>query len=338
MVIRAGSSRGWQMNESMLGFRTAIETWLQSRTFGGGTQRHRYISARTLHDYRQYAKALNSFFGDMLLANITAEGLREYQTLRALHVGPNKINQEMGVATRVLKVNGAWKTEHERFYEPLVRQESDVPRALTPQEQERWLDAASSSEKWRLVYCYSLAGLCSTCSSNELRGLQVGSVNLNDGVFLVRSDSAKNKHRIRTIPLDDKATWALEWLLHRARMLGSTQPNHFVFPFRVNLQAWDCSRHMTEWGIRKCWDEVKEASGVTTFRPNDIRHTAITRYAEAGTPIQVLMSIAGHISPKMQMHYTWISEQAKRKWQSKVSEIRTQRFGPSNFEQVAIPR
>jgi hypothetical protein len=42
--------------------------------------------------------------------------------------------------------------------------------------------------------------------------------------------------------------------------------------------------------------------------------TGITRMAEAGVPIQVIMSFAGHMTMRMQLHYTTISMQAKRKW------------------------
>lgn len=44
------------------------------------------------------------------------------------------------------------------------------------------------------------------------------------------------------------------------------------------------------------------------------RCASLTRMAEAGTPIQVIMSFAGHMTLRMQQHYTTISLLAKRKW------------------------
>jgi hypothetical protein len=90
-------------------------------------------------------------------------------------------------------------------------------------------------------------------------------------------------------------------------------PWHYVFPFHQG-QTYDPERPMTVWGLRKAWDGVRSASGIEWFEPRDLRHTAITRMAEAGVPIQVIMSFAGHISPRMQQHYTAISMQAKRRW------------------------
>jgi len=42
--------------------------------------------------------------------------------------------------------------------------------------------------------------------------------------------------------------------------------------------------------------------------------------AEAGTPIPVIMSMAGHVTRKMCEHYTWISEHAKRQAIKAVAE------------------
>jgi hypothetical protein len=68
---------------------------------------------------------------------------------------------------------------------------------------------------------------------------------------------------------------------------------------------------MSNSGLKKLWQEVREATGLLQFRPYDTRHTAITRYAESGTPVAVIMALAGHISPRMNQHYTHISEQKK---------------------------
>jgi integrase len=47
------------------------------------------------------------------------------------------------------------------------------------------------------------------------------------------------------------------------------------------------------------------------LRFHDLRHTCITKLAEAGVPDHVLMSISGHISPEMIRHYSHIRSKAK---------------------------
>jgi len=92
---------------------------------------------------------------------------------------------------------------------------------------------------------------------------------------------------------------------------------------------------MTVSGLKKPWEEVREASKLTWFRQYDCRHTAITRLAEGGTPLATIMKRAGHISPKMTDHYTHISDQSqiqsvrfdKRNLAANGPEVELERFG-----------
>lgn len=314
-----------------LPFAEAVLQWIETRKIRAPGSRSRYVSERTIWDYEQYARALGRMFagtplGEFRKPDIGIGMLREYQRLRSIGYdpddpagvrwekpcGPNKINQEMGVLLRIVKMAGCWTEELEEQFEPLQRIESDVPRAMTPPEQDHWLATAGSCERWRFVYLYSVFGLHAVPSTNETRGLQLGDVNLYSRVVQIRGRSGKNRYRIRTVPLTDEAFYALERLMDRAKSLGASLAQHHVFPFRVAPNIWDAARGMSESGIRKPWDEVRKASGILWPRPYDLRHCGLTRLAEAGVPIQVMMSMAGHISRRMQEHYTHISEQAKR--------------------------
>jgi integrase len=177
-------------------------------------------------------------------------------------------------------------------------------------EQELWLTTAKSKPKWDWVYWYSILGLRTTASTWELRTLKLQNINLEGRYIQVASANAKVKYRIRTIPLTEDAFDAVKRLLERAQTLGASEPCHYLFPMHVALH-YDPTRHLSS--VRWWWDEIRAASGLHNFRPYDLRHTAITRLAEAGTPIWVIMSMAGHVERKMTEHYVWISEQAKRK-------------------------
>jgi integrase len=65
---------------------------------------------------------------------------------------------------------------------------------------------------------------------------------------------------------------------------------------------------MSNSGIKKAWDQVRKAADLPWLRIHDLGHTAITLMAEAGVPIPVILSMAGHISTRMQQHYTSVSE------------------------------
>lgn len=301
-----------------LPFSKAAQHWIEYKSFISPQGRARFVSPRSLSDLRQYIHSLNIAFRDKQLDAIHAGHIRQYQLDRAAgaltgnQVGPNKINQEVGTLIRIMKFAHCWTPGMEQIYMPLQREESDIPRALSPGEQQRWLDVSTSHPGWRFVYWYSLLGFDCPMSTNEQRALRLGDIDLNNNMVMVRVASSKNKYRTRSIPLSDQARWAIERLLERANAAGSTMPQHYLMPFREK-HVWHPERSMTVSGIKRSWNAVRLASGLGWFRPYDLRHTSITRYAEAGTPIAVIMALAGHISRRMLEHYTHISEQAKRK-------------------------
>ena len=293
-------------------FERAAEAWLNSRTMTPGS-RARYISPRTLHDLVQYIRALNRKFTDVPLGKIHIGMIREYQRERAETCGPNKINQELGTLLRIMRRGRAWTLELQECYEPLQHEEPDIPRAMTPEEQKRFLDVASSREEWHFVWHYSLLALATSASNCEMRGLRIGDLNLSSRVLHIRREHAKNRYRIRTIPMHEEAVWAAARLIERAGTLGAVSPYQFLMPFRSAPNHWDLDRPMSNSGIKKAWDQVRKAADLPWLRIHDLRHTAITRMAEAGVPIPVILSMAGHISTRMQQHYTSVSEFAKRR-------------------------
>jgi len=299
-------------------FAVAAQTWLQYRKFDspdgppGIRRRHRYLGERTLKSYTQYIRSLNHFFGSMPVNQINAGHMREYQILRAPCAGPNKINQELGLLSQVLKRAAAWSVELQQGYEPLQYEEGEIPRALSPEEQEHFLSVASSQERWRLIYCYALIVLNTTSSSYEMRGLRMSDVSRGDAMIYVRW--GKNKYRVRSVPLLEDGQWAITQLIERARALGSRDPQHYLFPMRLATNMWDPTRPVSDWGLVKPWNEVREAAGLPWFQINALRHTALTRYAEAGTPVEIMKCYAGHISDKMTRHYMQIGEMAKRRY------------------------
>jgi integrase len=314
-------------------FSAAFDAWIARRIIdhAGVWSNARYIAPRTERDLRQYARAAERFFGALRLEEIHAGHLREYQRARAVcdktagnwaePAGANLIRKEVQTVLRVMRAAGAWSEAIEESHEPLQSVENDVPRAMTPDEQHRFLHLAGSRMEWRAVYCWSLVALQTTASTNELRALRLGDIFLEQGVVQIRSEGAKTKFRVRTIPLQTKeVAWALHQLVERARELGAAQPHHYLFPFHVTQKKYDVTRPMTVWGLRKPWEAIRAAANLDWLRPYDLRHTAITRMAEAGVPIQVIMSFAGHMSQRMQLHYTSISMAAKREWAARAFE------------------
>lgn len=303
-------------------FAAVAKIWLETRTFDSlnPQKRARYIAPRTLHDYGYYLETLNKFFGQIPLKDISIGHIRSYQRERSAAVGPNKINSETAILKRVMLWAKCWNEALELAFQPLQSQEPDVARAMTPKEQENFLGIAGSCAEWDLVHWFSLAALKTTLTDCEMTGLKIGDIQFRPVAILnVRSRHAKNKYRVRTIGLGSEAAWAFSKIVERAQRLGATSRDHFIFPFRVKRNDFDPTRPMTAWGIRKGFDQVRRSAGVPWLRIHDLRHTAITRLAEGGTALPTIMSMAGHISPRMMQHYTHISLQAQCSAQEKVS-------------------
>ncbi|MGA9071396.1 MAG: site-specific integrase [Terracidiphilus sp.] len=306
-------------------FPEAFRLWLAHHTLDGATGSAGYLSPRSVRDYKACSRALEKFFGRLRLSEIHAGHMREYQRARTLcdhgsaawerPCGPNRIRKELALLIRVLRAAHLWGEAQEVCFQMLRPVENDVPRAMQPEEQMRFLAAAASRVEWQMIYWYSIVALQTTASTNELRALRMGDVMLGQGILQIRREGAKNKYRIRTIPLETpEVVWALENLIARARELGAGAPHHYLFPIQAAKGYYDPLRPMSDSGLKKRWNAVRAAAGVPWLRPYDLRHTAITRMAEAGTPIQVIMSFAGHMTLRMQQHYTAISMMAKRKW------------------------
>lgn len=298
-------------------FESAADVFIEARTINVPNGKVRYVSPRTLTDYSTFKRALNVFFGHLPLGQIDAGALAEYQRLRAIGgegeikwkkpCSPNKITKELGFLIRLKKLAGSWDQELEDQFCHLQHVESDVGYALTVSEQEHWLNVAAETDSF--IHWYSVLAIHTMARTNELRALRLRDLNLFSGLIQVRGESAKNKHSIRSVPLTTEASWALERLMERAKGHGSIEPSHFLFPFGNKKKYPD--RGMTVSALKKRWARVCQASGIR-WRPSDTRHTGCTRMAEAGTPVHTIMSIAGHVNLRMQMHYTHISEQAKK--------------------------
>lgn len=327
----------------------AAALWLDSRSFRAapGSISARYIRESTEKSYQAYVNSLNLFFASLPLERIHLGHLRQYQEARVsgaapfirfrrpqdakphkladgseipakgptpCPASPKKANQELCILKMIMRRAGCWQGELDEFFEPFAEDEPEVPRALTPEEQQRWLDVAAYNSRWAVVFWYSVLAFETSMSTNEMRSLRIGDVNLAHRLVCVPAAGAKNRYRQRTIPIvSGQGLWAVEQLLCRAGDLGAKEPQHYLFPFRKPPADYIPARPMTLSGIKRGWEDVRHASGLTWFRPYDTRHTAITRWAEAGVAPEIIRARAGHVSPRMMLHYTHISEAAQRR-------------------------
>ena len=317
-----------------LSFAEAFRLWMDRRIFksDGFKSDVRYLSPKTLRDYETCGRALIRFFGRLKLQDIHLGHLQEYQRARAAcdttvcvagsgawekQCGANRIRKEIDMLVRILTAAKLWGDDQKEEFVRVQRVELDVDRGLDPKQQDTFLRAAASREEWHFILWYANLGLATAAATNELRNLRLGDVAIGAPGFEmihVCREGAKNKYRVREIPLAGPAVWAMQHPMSRARDLGSTQPHHYLFPAQVARGYYYPCRAMSDSGLKKRWDEVRKAAGLPWFKPYGLRNTGITRMAERGVPIDVAMKIVGHMTMAMHRRYCSISESAARKW------------------------
>ena len=149
----------------------------------------------------------------------------------------------------------------------------------------------------------------------------------------------------RSIPLNGAARWAFARLLERANALGSTDPDHFLFPafpYRQTKTATlprgpgydpgkpqktsknslaisgkgNAGTAAAEAALKAGEDaEAARRKAVMAFaglRFHDLRHSAFTKLAESGAPDSTIMALAGHLDRSMLEPYSHIRNAAKR--------------------------
>jgi integrase len=194
---------------------------------------------------------------------------------------------------------------------PKVRKQEerkDIGRALSPAEESCLLEAAGKKERWRIAAIVIRALLLTGMRSGELVGATWGQVDFQRRVMTVgRAKTSSGTGR--EIPMNNDLFVLLaahaEWF---TRKFGETRPEHYLFPFG-KPQPTDPTKPTTT--MKTVWSSIRDEAKVSC-RLHDLRHTAATKMAEAGTPESTMLSLMGHISRQMMEHYSHIRMAAKR--------------------------
>lgn len=291
-------------------FRSAALSWLESRDTKNA--RSRYLKPRTIKTYRHELDALTLYFEDMRLCDITADHLEAYQRLRSdgrppfkFRRHPDHVNDEIAKLRKILTRANLWHKLADN-YQDLSSPYETPRRVMTKREEAHLFQVAAQRVEFAFIYAYSLLSASTSASGAELRGLRMIDVDLIGRTLQVNAESAKNPARVRSIPMVDDAVWAASSLVIRARSLGSTEPHHFLFPYKRGNTPYDPTRHMADNGLQKRWQALRDAAGMPWLTPHVLRYQCITKLAEGGVDKITAKRIAGHITDKMWDKYSQV--------------------------------
>jgi integrase len=301
-------------------------------------ERKPHVSERTTQFEKERLKPLCKHFGESPLLRFKAEEVAAYQTARlAGGVSGRTVNMETGVLRRMLKRAKKWNAIAEDV-RALPENQGAVGKVLTVELKRRLFETAASKPEWTAAHCAAVLAVSTTCRGVEIRNLRWQDVDLFARVATIRRSKTAAGHR--TIPLNGDAMAALARLLERARALGSSDPEHYVFPTCEHATI-DPTRPQKSWRTawRKLVKETARRVGRETAREvvaanrgfraaivawrraaapfrglrfHDLRHQAITEMAEAGASDATLMAVSGHMSRRMLEHYSHVRMAAKR--------------------------
>jgi integrase len=256
-------------------------------------------------------------FGKRLLTDITGDDVSFYQATRKKDgASPKTINMEVGTLRSIMRKYRLWAN-----IQPDVRMlktRTDIGRALTSDEEHRLLTACKKSRS-RSLYPAVLLSMHTGLRNRELRLLKWRQIDMLDKKLTVgKSKTAGGDGRI--VPLGDTALICLqEW----RSQFPEAKPDHYVFPSeKYGLRGEDGYQNgaVLPYNVRPtvaigswkvAWIAAKSKAGIKC-RWHDLRHSAISAWAEGQASDSTLMSLAGHMSRKMLERYSHTRMEAKR--------------------------
>jgi integrase len=247
---------------------------------------------------------VSRLLGKTLLSDLNEAVVRKYITTRIGEgMSGRTCNMEVGELSRA--IGKPWSVLWPKVRK--MEERKDVGRALSPEEESRLLESAGKKGRWHAAAVIIRSLLLTGMRSGELTGAAWGQVDFGRRVLTVgRAKTSSGTGRM--IPMNNDLFVLLSahasWFTEK---FGAARPEHYLFPF--GSVPNDPTRPTTT--LKTAWDSIRKDSGVSC-RLHDLRHTALTKMAEAGVPESTMLALAGHMSRAMLERYSHIRMAAKR--------------------------
>jgi len=343
-AAKAGKLSAKKNEIARLAFRDAAVRFLEDRLS--------HLAPRSVQTERERAKAINRHLGNMQVSRITVAAVLGYIRERTTAgIANATVNRELDIIRGVLKKARRWHQFADEIHPLPVRQ--NIGRALSYEEKLHLLKVATARPEWQNAAWAATLALNTTMRGCEIKQLCWRDIDLIERTLTIRK--SKTDAGERMIPLNADAWEVILALYRRAQAFGALQSGHYVFPACETAQidptrpqtTWRTSwRHLTrvifcpackqlqnptdECSNPECKAPIKGIkSPLAGLRFHDLRHHAITELAESQASDATVMSIAGHVSPKMLQHYSHVRLQAKR---TALDSLSMSRPAVSDFE------
>jgi len=311
VALEAERNRRWELEKTLAG----IPVERRENRISSVAGMVKAYSARYELDHRGREQSIlfsrgrlahvSRLLGSALLPDLTEDSIREYIKGRLAEGASGRtVNMEVGELSRA--IGKPWSV----LWPKVRKQEErkDAGHALSPEDERRLLEAAGSKKRWSLAAIIIRALLLTGMRSGELTGATWRQVDLERGILTVgRAKTSAGTGR--QIPMNGDLRALLS--MHAAwfsSKFGQARPEYYLFPFG---KPWPTDPTRPTTTMKTVWGSIRREAKVSC-RLHDLRHTALTKMAEAGVPESTMLALAGHMSRAMLERYSHIRMAAKR--------------------------
>lgn len=262
-------------------------------------------SPHTLKGYELQLRLLMRHVGDLPIAEVTLDHLRDYLSQQT-HLKASS----MGFRVRTLRAFFKWAHEEDlvlrnpslKLKEP--KQAKRVPKHLTVEEVELLRDACRSPLEHALVELMFATG----CRVGEVHLIDRGDVDWQRRAIVVMGKGSKE----REVYFGARAgIWLRRYLEERT----DSDPALFVSQRRQRTASGELAhRRMSIYGIQHAVRRIAGRCGLEDrVTPHVLRHTLATVLLNQGAPLVAVQSILGHTKPETTQLYATLSGAARQR-------------------------
>ncbi len=235
---------------------------------------------KTQRSYRHSLAHLESFFSGTTLDKIDTDAVLQYVHHRRSEGGrPSSRNRELAMLSKAFNLARLWKWTRENPCQLVKREKEDneIGRCLTEEEEERLLEACKSFLNGQLYEMVVIA-LNTGIREGEILKMRWEKIDLFRKTFESYNEKTNSW---RTIPLNETAYSLLKEKAKVRSMSG------YVFTTSEDTPILASN-------LLKGWYKALKLAEITGLRFHDLRHTVGTRLGRAGQDIHTIASILGH--------------------------------------------
>lgn len=259
-------------------------------------------------------KSLKPRFGSLRLDEITADGIERFKQARLEQkLSPSTVNRDLACLRRILLFavkKDVIATTPFVAHKVEFLEEHRRERVLGFEEERKYL-AAATQPLLDVATIMLEIGL----RPGEVFAIRQADVHLGAVPAFLHIPAGKTENAVRDVPITKRASEVLK------RRIGSAE-GPYLFPRRVG-SGHDWSAPMTE--LEPAHRKALRESKVARFRIYDLRHTAATRAAEAGTDLLSLAKLLGHSDFKTTERYVHLSKRHLGDVQTRIEQHRAER-------------